>query len=77
MPMLSLDAKLKYYSMEQPKDPSLVNFFLALRGRVKGEALREECHLIPIDDVMRSSLKPRLWVGRMLEVYARLGVTSG
>jgi hypothetical protein len=34
---------------------------------VKGEALNEECHLINIADVTMSGLKPRLWVGRMLE----------
>jgi hypothetical protein len=42
--------------------------FLALRGRMKGETLNEECHLIPIFDVTRSGLKPSLWVGMMLEV---------
>jgi hypothetical protein len=64
MPMLSLDATLKYYSVEQPKDPAVGKVFL-------------EYHLIHIADVMRSGLKPRLWVGRTLGVYARLGVTSG
>jgi hypothetical protein len=60
MSMLSLDATMKYYSMEQPKDPTLGNVFLALRRRVKGEALNEECHLIPIADVMRLGLKSQL-----------------
>jgi hypothetical protein len=77
MPILSLDTTLKYYSMDQPNNPSLRNIFLALRRRVKGEALNEECHVIPIADETRSGLKPWLWVGIMLEVYVKLGVTSG
>jgi hypothetical protein len=77
IPILSLDAMLKYYSMDQPKDPALRNVFFSLREKVRGEALNEYFHLIPIADETRSVLKHRLWVGIILEVYARLGVRSG
>jgi hypothetical protein len=39
MPLLSLDATAKYLSVAQPRSPELANICLALRGRVKGEAL--------------------------------------
>jgi hypothetical protein len=77
MTTLSLDATRKYYTMKQPKHPALGSVFIVLRGRMKGEALNGECHLIPIADVTHSGLKPQLWVGWMLEVYTRLGVSSG
>ena len=55
--------------------PELI--MIALRGRVKGEHKAEACHLIPIVAVTKSGLKPRLWVARAVEAYARLGIDHG
>jgi hypothetical protein len=77
MPLLSLDATAKYLSVAQPRSPELANVCLALRGRVKGEALEEACHLVPIGAITASGLTPRLWVRRAVEAYANLGITNG
>jgi hypothetical protein len=76
MPLLSLDATAKYLLVAQPRSPELANVCLALRGRVKGEALEEACHLVPIADITSSGLTPRLWVRRAMEAYANLGITN-
>jgi hypothetical protein len=76
-PLMSLDVIRKYYLMEQPPDPQLANVFIGLHGRVKGEALHEECHLVLITATARSGLQPRLWVGRAIKVYERMGIQSG
>jgi hypothetical protein len=77
MPFLSLDATAKYLSVAQPRSPDLANVCLALIGRVKGEALEEACHLVPIAAITASGLTPRLWVCREVEAYANLGITNG
>jgi hypothetical protein len=51
--------------------------FLALRGRVKGEHSADACHLILIAATIETGLKPRLWVGRMIEAYRTKGITDG
>jgi hypothetical protein len=60
----------------QPRSTELENVCLALRGRVKGEALEEACHLVHISDVTSSGLTPRLWVRIAVEDYANLGITN-
>jgi hypothetical protein len=75
--MLSLDAIAKYLAYGQPTDPKLAHVMIALRGRVKGEHKAEACHLIPIVAITKSGLKPRLWVQRAVEAYARVGITHG
>jgi hypothetical protein len=77
MPLLSLDATSKYLLVSQPRSPELVNVCLALRGRVKGEALEEACHLVPIAAGTASGPTPHLWVRRTVEAYANLGITNG
>jgi hypothetical protein len=77
MPLLSLYATAKYLSVAQPRSPELANVCLALRGRVKGEALEEACHIVPIAAITASGLTPRLWVRRAVEVYANLGINNG
>jgi hypothetical protein len=76
-PLLSLDVTTKYLLVAQPRSPELANVCLALRGRVKGEALEEACHLVLIAAVTASGLTPRLWVRRAVEAYAKLGITNG
>jgi hypothetical protein len=44
---------------------------------VKGEHSEDACHLIPIVATTETGLKPRLWVGRMIEAYWLKGITSG
>jgi hypothetical protein len=44
---------------------------------VRCEHNEDGCHLIPIAAEIASGLKPRLWVGRMIEAYKPKGVTSG
>jgi hypothetical protein len=61
LPLLSLDATSKYLSVAQPRSPELANVCLALRGRVKGGALEEDCQLVPIAAVTASRLTPHLW----------------
>jgi hypothetical protein len=39
LPLMSLDATAKYLSVAQPRSAELANVCMALRGRVKGEAL--------------------------------------
>jgi hypothetical protein len=77
MPFLSLDATAKYLLVAQPRYPELANVCLALRGRVKGEALEEACHLEPITAITASGLTPHLWVRRAVEAYANLGISNG
>jgi hypothetical protein len=77
MPMLSLDAIANYLGYEQPNDPDLHHVMITLRGRVKGEREAEACHLIPIVAITKSGLKPKLWVERAVEAYARLGINHG
>jgi hypothetical protein len=77
MPLLSLDATSKYLSVAQPRSPEIANVCLALRGRMKGEALEEACNIVPIAAITASGLTPRLWVRRAVEAYANLGITNG
>jgi hypothetical protein len=77
MPLLGLDATAKYLSVAQPRSPNLANVCLALRGRVKGEALEDACHLVPIAAITASGLIPRMWVRRSVEAYANMGITNG
>jgi hypothetical protein len=60
-----------------PNQDLLATVLLALRGRVKGEALEEACHLVTIAAITASGLTPRLWVRRAVEAYANLGITNG
>jgi hypothetical protein len=77
MQLLSLDATAKYLSVAQPRSTDLANVCLALRGRVKGEALEDACHLVPIAAITASGLTPRLWVRRAVQAYANLGIING
>jgi hypothetical protein len=75
--LLSLDATAKYLSVDQPRSPDPANGCLALRRRVKGEALEEACHIVPIAAITVSGLTHRLWVRRAVEACANLGITNG
>jgi hypothetical protein len=77
MPLLSLDATTKYLSVAQSRSSDLANVCLALRGRVKGVALEEACHLVTIAAITDSGLTPRLWVRIAVEAYENLGITNG
>jgi hypothetical protein len=68
---------VKYLSVAQPRSPQLDRVFLALRGRLRSEALEEACHLVPIAAVTASGLTPRLWMRRTVDTYASLGITNG
>jgi hypothetical protein len=70
LPMTSLNAMAKHYKKDQPVEGSLANVFMALQGRVKGKHSEDACHLIPIVvATTETGLKPKLWVGRMIEAY--------
>jgi hypothetical protein len=77
LPLFSLDDTAKYIAIVQPKSLELNNVCLALRGRVKGEALEEAFHLVPIAAVTSSGLAPWLWVQRAMEAYTNLAITNG
>jgi hypothetical protein len=77
LPLLSLDASAKYLSVAHTRSPELANVCLTLRGRVKGEAFKQACHLFPIAAVTPSGLTPPLWVRQEVEAYAILGITNG
>jgi hypothetical protein len=76
LPLMNLDATAKYLLVAQPRLPEIANVCLALRVRVKGEALEEACHLVPIADVTASGLTPHLWVCGAVEAYANLGISN-
>jgi hypothetical protein len=75
--LLSLYATANYLSVAQPRSTELANVYLALRGKLKGEALEEACHLVPIATVNAFGLTPRLGVRRDVEAYANLGISNG
>jgi hypothetical protein len=66
----------KHYKKDHHVERSLKNVFLALRGRVKGEHSEDAFHLIPIGTTTETGLKPRLWVGWMIEAYRLKIITS-
>jgi hypothetical protein len=72
--MMSLDAVRKY--MHEPQVRGLEHLTLALKGRFKGEH-DGACHLIPIVAKTRSGLRPRIWMMRVVETFAALGITQG
>jgi hypothetical protein len=45
-------------------------------GRFKGE-VGENCHLLPIVTVTSSGIDNKLWIGRLLDEYARLNISAG
>jgi hypothetical protein len=49
---------------------------LGWRFCVKGEALEEACHLVPIAAITASGLTPRLWVRKSVETYANLVIAN-
>jgi hypothetical protein len=49
---------------------------IALLGRFKNE-VGEKYHLAPLAAETKSGLKVRLWVGRVLEEYACIGINRG
>jgi hypothetical protein len=75
IPMISLDGVGRHFDKTQKR--GLGHVMLALRGRIKGEHRDEACHLIPLASETDSGLKPRVWVGRVLEGYEHLGKSSG
>jgi hypothetical protein len=75
LPMLSLDAVVKY--LHEPQQVGLEHVTLALKGRIKGEQVEEQCHLIPVVAVTRSGLRPRTWMIRVVETYFTFHITSG
>jgi hypothetical protein len=77
LPMMSLDTMSKHNKKDQTVEGSLENVFLALRGRVKEGHSEDACHLIPIAATTETGLKPRLWVGLMIEAYRLKRITSG
>jgi hypothetical protein len=54
----------------------LPHVVVALTGRFKKE-IGELDHMLPLAAVTKSGLKPREWIGRMLEWYKRRGITNG
>jgi hypothetical protein len=74
LPMMSLDAVRKY--MHEPQVRGLEHLTLALKGRFKGEH-DGACHLISIVAKTRSGLRPRIWMMRVVETFAALGITQG
>ncbi len=49
---------------------------VALLGRFKGET-GEGYHLMPIVSVTPRGLQPRLWIGRLLQIYEEKGINHG
>jgi hypothetical protein len=54
----------------------LSHVVISLIGRFKTEK-GEHRHMLPLASITASGLKPRLWVGRMIEWYAKKDITSG
>jgi hypothetical protein len=46
-------------------------------GKSEGGALEEACHFFPVSVVTASGLTPRLWVLRVVEANANLGIMNG
>jgi hypothetical protein len=49
---------------------------IAILGRFKGK-LGENYHLLPIVTITSSGIDNKLWIGRLLEEYAKANITSG
>jgi hypothetical protein len=54
----------------------LPHVVVALIGRFKRE-IGELDHMLPLAAVTKSGLKPREWIGRMLDWYGERGITNG
>jgi hypothetical protein len=74
VPMANLTGTLKHWEAGGSASPPHVT--VALLGRFKGE-MGEQYHKIPLAAVTNSGLQVRVWVGRLLDEYKALGITSG
>lgn len=74
IPKCDLGGTMKHFEESGAHKPSFV--IVALIGRVKGETgLRY--HILPLVTVTRSGLKPRVWIGRLLDCYRSRNVEHG
>jgi hypothetical protein len=62
--------------VESGNHETLPHVVVALIGRFKNE-IGEHKHLLPLAEKIASGLKPRVWIGRMLEWYRARGITNG
>jgi hypothetical protein len=73
-PLMELSGTRKNYS--ESGRHKLSHVVVSLVGRFKNE-IGEHRHMLPLAAVTASGLKPRMWVGRMLEWYRKQGISSG
>lgn len=75
IPMADLNGLMKHWdtAMSHPTRPHVP---LALMGRFKNE-IGEKYHYMPLASTTKSGLQVGLWIGRLLEEYLKLGITSG
>jgi hypothetical protein len=74
VPMANLAGILKYWEAGGLANSPHVT--ITLLGRFKGE-MGEQYHKLPLAAVTNSGLQPRMWVGRLLEEYSKMGIFNG
>jgi hypothetical protein len=74
VPMMSLSGTAA--NLVDGHNHRLQHVVVALVGRFKNET-SEQCHLMPLVLVTATGLEPGKWIGRMVEWYSTLGITTG
>jgi hypothetical protein len=73
-PLMDLSGTLKHFDESgRHRQPHVV---VSLIGRFKNE-IGEQRHMLPLAAETASGLKPRKWIGRMLEWYRKKGISRG
>jgi hypothetical protein len=72
--MLDLYGITKHWSQSTFYDPP--HIVIAILGRFKGK-IGENYHLLPIVTKTPSGIDNKTWIGRLLEEYQKMNITSG
>ena len=74
LPLVDLHGILKHWEQSTSSEPP--HIVIAILGRFKGE-IGENYHLLPIVTVTSSRIENKLWIGRLLDEYAKMNISSG
>jgi hypothetical protein len=73
LPLVDLHGITKHWLQSTTSEPP--HIVIAILGRFKGE-LGENYHLLPIVTITSSGIDNKLWIGRLLEEYAKANITD-